>query len=66
VTVSTETFELVARPADLRRALARWRGAPVLAIDTEFVRERTFFPRLGLIQVGEHDQILIELRQSMR
>ncbi len=53
MTVSTETFELVARPADLRRAMDRWRGAPVLAIDTEFVRERTFYPRLGLIQVGD-------------
>ncbi len=53
VTVSTQTFELVARPADFARAVARWRGAPALAIDTEFVRERTFFPRLGLIQVGD-------------
>ena len=30
--------------------------AEILAVDTEFVRERTYFHRLGLIQVssGEH------------
>ena len=47
------TFERIARPDELKRAVARWRGAPALAIDTEFVRERTYFPRLGLIQVGD-------------
>ncbi|GAA5219316.1 ribonuclease D [Corallincola platygyrae] len=29
----------------------QWRQAKVLAIDTEFVRERTLYPRLGLIQI---------------
>ena len=28
-------------------------GSEALALDTEFVRERTFFPRLGLIQVSD-------------
>ena len=27
-------------------------SADVLAVDTEFVRERTYFHRIGLIQVG--------------
>ena len=27
-------------------------SSDVLAVDTEFVRERTYFPRIGLIQVG--------------
>jgi len=39
--------------AALRAAAVRWLAAPALALDTEFVRERTFFPRLGLIQVGD-------------
>lgn len=56
VTVSSQTFELVDRPEGFARAIARWRGAPVLAIDTEFVRERTFFPRLGLIQVSDGER----------
>ncbi len=36
----------------LAEACARWRRAGELALDTEFVFERTYFPRLGLIQVA--------------
>ena len=38
------------RLADLAR---RWLREPAVGLDTEFVRERTFFPRLGLIQVAD-------------
>ncbi len=31
----------------------RWMGLAALAVDTEFVRERTFFPGLGLIQIND-------------
>lgn len=31
----------------------RWRHAPFLALDTEFVREQTYWPQLCLIQVGD-------------
>lgn len=37
----------------LAAAVRQWAGVPALALDTEFVRERTFFPRLGLIQVAD-------------
>lgn len=39
--------------AKLAEALA---GQPVIAFDTEFLRERTFFPQLGLIQVADREQ----------
>ncbi len=41
----------VATDAALAAAAAAWREAGVLALDTEFVRERTFHARLGLIQI---------------
>lgn len=31
----------------------------VLAVDTEFVRTRTFFPKLGLIQVSDGEQVAL-------
>jgi ribonuclease D len=45
--------------AALRAAAERWLAAPALALDTEFVRERTFFPRLGLIQVNDGEAIYL-------
>ncbi len=46
-------FELISSADALARAVERWLAEPVLALDTEFVRERTFYPRLGLIQVAD-------------
>ena len=40
-------------PEALAEAAAAWRRQPALAIDTEFVRERTFYPRLGLVQLAD-------------
>lgn len=45
-----EVVDRVERLAELAR---RWLREPAVALDTEFVRERTFFPRLGLIQVAD-------------
>lgn len=36
----------------LRRLADDLRGAPVIAIDTEFLTEKTYYPRLCLIQIG--------------
>ncbi len=47
--------------AALDAACARWRGADVIAIDTEFVRERTFFPALGLVQLSVGDPFAPEV-----
>lgn len=43
----------IADPAQLADHLAHWRGAPYLALDTEFIREQTYWPQLCLIQVGD-------------
>ena len=39
--------------SELAAACERWRGLPAIGVDTEFVRERTFYPGLGLIQVSD-------------
>jgi ribonuclease D len=52
--------EWVDTPEALQAASARWRDVPAIGIDSEFVRERTFFPRLGLLQIsdGAHSTLL--------
>ena len=45
--------QLIATANELARACEHWRRAPVLGTDTEFVRERTFYPGLGLIQMSD-------------
>jgi ribonuclease D len=47
----------IATPDALARAAAAWNRAPVLAVDTEFVRERTYFQKLGLVQIGDGERI---------
>ncbi|ADE38865.1 ribonuclease D [Candidatus Puniceispirillum marinum] len=44
---------LITTNADLLRVVDEFRGKPFLAIDTEFMRERTYYPQLCLIQVGD-------------
>ncbi len=39
--------------AQAGRAAKAWRRASLLAVDTEFVRERTYFANLGLVQVSD-------------
>lgn len=52
-------IRLITDSASLTAACATWATAPVLAFDTEFVRERTFFQRLGLIQVCDGTSIAL-------
>ena len=46
-------FTLVATPEALAEKLERWRAAPWLAVDTEFVREQTYYAHLCLVQVSD-------------
>jgi len=38
---------------ELARLCARWRGQSAIALDTEFMRSRTFYPQPALVQVGD-------------
>ena len=44
---------LLATADQLAAACANWRKAPWLALDTEFLREDTYYPKLCLIQIGD-------------
>jgi len=33
-----------------------WLASPVIALDTEFVRTNTFYPKLGLLQIADENQ----------
>lgn len=49
------TPEVVDRDDRLAGLAERWLHEPAVGLDTEFVRERTFFARLGLIQVADSE-----------
>jgi ribonuclease D len=50
---------LVATDHDFARVCARFAAADVIGIDTEFVRERTYHPRPGVIQVVDPSGITL-------
>ena len=52
---------LITSAEQLSAAVFRMRGATRLAIDTEFMRERTYFPQLCLVQVAsDTDCVLVD------
>ncbi len=56
-------YRWIDRAEELAAAAEGWRAAGEIAVDTEFVFERTFRPRLGLIQVaGGGDIALVDPR----
>jgi ribonuclease D len=60
-------MNLITTTEDLAEACARLRGAPFIAIDTEFMREQTFWPRLCLIQIaaGETELLIDSLAPGL-
>ena len=52
---------LITTAEQLAAAVFRMRGATRLALDTEFMRERTYYPQLCLIQVAtDADCVLVD------
>lgn len=50
-------YPIVDTPGDLTKVLDGISDATLLALDTEFVRERTYFPELCVLQVATEDVI---------
>jgi ribonuclease D len=53
----SEDFIYIDDRAGLEDLAARLRGAPWLCVDTEFMREHTYYPRLCLLQVASADTV---------
>ena len=51
----TEPFQMITTPDVLRQMVARLQTEACLALDTEFTWERTYYARLGLLQIGLAD-----------
>ncbi len=52
-------MNLITRTDELAEACARLGSVPFIAVDTEFMREQTFWPRLCLIQIAADGQELL-------
>ena len=51
----TTPFEWIESPEDLRGAVEQMRKVDAVALDTEFVWEKTYYAQLGLVQAGLAD-----------
>ena len=50
---------LITGPEGLRSLIERLADSERYAIDTEFHRERTYFPQLALLQIATEDQVFL-------
>ena len=51
-----QRIEYIRTQAALEDSCRNWLSLPVIAIDTEFMRSNTFYPKLGLLQVADGSQ----------
>jgi ribonuclease D len=57
---STEQhFEWVSSDERLTTLALQWQTEKVIALDTEFIRSRTFFPKIGLLQIADSKGIYL-------
>ena len=50
---------MISSDASLTTACRRWSAAGVIGLDTEFIRERTYYPRPALLQVSDAQGVLL-------
>ncbi|USD42034.1 ribonuclease D [Vibrio sp. SCSIO 43135] len=50
-------YQIITQPDDLKRVCEQAREADAVMLDTEFVRIRTFYPQLGLIQLFDGEAL---------
>ena len=50
---------MISTDAGLATACRRWTAAGVIGLDTEFIRERTYYPRPALLQVSDTQGVLL-------
>ena len=53
----TNDYTMIETPPALEKMVGQLSSAPCVAVDTEFVWERTFYARLGLIQLGTQEGV---------
>lgn len=54
-----QDYQYITNTQQLQRVCDSLQSSPVLALDTEFMREKTYFARLCLIQIAAEQQIII-------
>ncbi|MCW8844241.1 MAG: ribonuclease D [Gammaproteobacteria bacterium] len=57
--MTTRPWEIIKTPAELDDALDRLEGSHFLALDTEFIRERTYQSHLCLVQLADENSIFL-------
>ena len=50
-------YQIITRPDQLVKVCEQARNADVVMLDTEFVRTRTYYPQLGLIQLFDGETL---------
>jgi ribonuclease D len=53
----SDAYRYIDTPAALDALCAELKGQPWIAVDTEFMRERTYYPELCLVQVATDDAV---------
>lgn len=54
-----DCYEFIDDANKLAKLCQRWQSCDALAVDTEFARSQTFWPKVGLIQLSDGDEIFL-------